>query len=71
MCAGCLSTQSADYDSNQFGVGNTKNGAYGDKGLTIQASAKFDGDNGQSKKFEGLAPTELDSAATVQYTGRQ
>lgn len=47
------------------------NAAYGDKGIAIKNSVKFDGDRGQSMKFEGLPPKENDSAKLAQYTGRQ
>lgn len=47
------------------------NAAYGDRGIAIKSSVKFEGDAAQNKKFEGLAPKENDSAKLAQYTGRQ
>jgi hypothetical protein len=45
--------------------------AYGDRGIAIKSSQKFEGPANQTKKFEGLAPEKSDSAALAQYTGRQ
>lgn len=69
MCAGCRSYQSQDFDANQFS--STKNGSMGDQGIAMQSNTKYDGDNGQDQKFEGMAPAKLDKASTVEYTGRQ
>jgi hypothetical protein len=69
MCEGCRSYQSKDFDARPFT--DTRNGSMGDDGIALKNNVKFDGDSGQGKKFEGLAPEKADGASTVQYTGRQ
>lgn len=69
MCAGCRSYQSKDFDDKPFT--DTRNGSMGDKGIAMKNSIRYDGDGGQTKKFEGEAPAKTDGAALVQYTGRQ
>jgi hypothetical protein len=69
MCVGCRSYQSEDFDANPFT--ETKNGSMGDKGIAMKNNARYDGDSGQGEKFEGMAPSKSDNAATAQYTGRQ
>ena len=56
MCVECLANQNA---------------AMGDKGIAIKDDPRYDGDQGQDKKFEGMAPGKTDSAKTVENTGRQ
>ena len=58
MAADCISKAQSD-------------AAYGDKGIAMKNSVRYDGDGGQDKKFEGEAPAKSDSAQLVQYTGRQ
>jgi len=67
MCSGCLSSQ--DFDAKPFG--SVSNGSMGDKGIAMKNSLKYDGDNGQDKKFEGLAPETTANAAQVENSGRQ
>jgi len=47
------------------------NSAMGDRGIAMKTDSRFDGDRGQNKKFEGLAPAPSDSARLAQQTGRQ
>lgn len=69
MCSGCLSYQSRDLNARPFG--DTSYGSLGDKGVAIKASLRYEGDNGQDKKFEGIAPGKTASAAEAEETGRQ
>lgn len=57
-------------DDKQFGV-NSADGSMGDKDLAMKNTFQMDGDGGQSKKFEGLAPQKSSSASQVQFSGRQ
>ena len=67
---GCQSlAQSKDYDANQFGT--LRDGSMGDAGIAMKNSTRFDGDSGQSKKFEGMSAEKSTSAAEAEYTGRQ
>jgi hypothetical protein len=72
MCAGCISSrsyQSKDVDAKPFLP--TKNGSMGDDGVAIKDDEKYDGDSGQSKKFEGMGPSKGTGAKEAQNTGRQ
>lgn len=68
MCAGCKSA-SQDFNDKPFGTGSDS--SMGDDGIAIKNSTKFEGDSGQSKKFEGLAPEKSVGASQAQYSGRQ
>lgn len=57
-------------DDKPFGV-NSGDGSMGDKNVSIKADPRYDGDNGQSQKFEGLRPQATASASQAQFTGRQ
>lgn len=57
-------------DDKPFGV-NSNDGAMGDENIAMKNSTRYDGDGGQSKKFEGLAPTKNANASQAQFTGRQ
>ena len=57
-------------DDKQFGV-NTNDGAMGDQDIAMKNSPRYDGDGGQSKKFEGLTPQKSSPASQVQFSGRQ
>jgi len=69
MCSGCRSVQSKDFDDKPFT--STKNGSMGDDGVAMKDDTKYDGDSGQGKKFEGMAPGKSTGATEAQYTGRQ
>jgi hypothetical protein len=68
MCAGCK-TASQDFDTHPFLP--TKNGSMGDDGVAIKDDEKYDGDSGQSEKFEGMGPSKGTGAKEAQNTGRQ
>lgn len=57
-------------DDKQYGV-TTSDGSMGDEGIAMKNSTRDDGDGGQSKKFEGVAPQRSSSASQVQFSGRQ
>jgi hypothetical protein len=57
-------------DDKQYGV-NTADGSMGDENIAMKNNPKYDGDGGQSQKFEGMAPQRSSSASQVQFSGRQ
>lgn len=70
MCANCRSSyQSQDFNDKPFGY--TNDGSMADKGVAMKANTRYDGDNGQDEKFEGMAPGTTASAAEAQNSGRQ
>lgn len=71
MCAGCISsrTYSKDFDNKPFLP--TRNGSMGDDGIAIKNSTRYDGDSGQSEKFEGEHPGKSANAKEAQDSGRQ
>lgn len=70
MMHGCSSlAQSKDFDDKQFGT--LRDGSMGDAGIAMKNNPRFDGDSGQSKKFEGMSAEKSTTAKEAQYTGRQ
>jgi hypothetical protein len=57
-------------DDKPFGA-NTQDGSMGDKDIAMKANPRYDGDNGQSEKFEGMRPEATAVASQVQFSGRQ
>lgn len=57
-------------DDRQFGV-STADGSMGDGGVAMKSNPRYDGDSGQTKKFEGKAPQRSSSASQAQFSGRQ
>ena len=55
----------------QAGLNTNIDASYGDKGIALKNNPRYEGDSGQSKAEEGLAPLKTASAALVQQTGRQ
>jgi hypothetical protein len=57
-------------DDKPYGV-NSADGSMGDENIAMKNNPKYDGDSGQSQKYEGQAPQRSSSASQVQFTGRQ
>ena len=67
MCAGCGSNAQAAGSVQHFGGTSSM----GDDGIAMKNAPEFDGDSGQSGKFEGLAPSKATSGKQAELSGRQ